>query len=292
MIDFVKVFFTRKHEIDKYIKSKGHKCTYLGGREVYKLQLYNLELVSTATSAYMHGSLHSFCNAIKGDGLRAMNWNDFSYDELLSCLDILQNELDYDLTYTKLTVVEFGFNIELNMNATDFIDKHVFMYKYKSPCYNPKNRTDMKMQKYEYEDYTIKVYDKAKHFKLSRSLLRYEVLNKTDELGKSGVVALNDLRRATSIDALYKSCMIKYENLMVIDSYNGYRGMPKAKRDLLTKYTHPQFWESLKEGEPYDKRKHKLVFNKIVEDYKLHSAKDYLRELIYKKYNILITKFR
>jgi len=251
-----------------------------------------LKLVSTPKTAYLEGSLHSFHNAVNGltsnhDKQKWVNYNDFTFSDLLKVLDILKEKLNYDLSQTKITICELGFNVIIDVPPKDFIDNHVLMYKLRYPCFNPKYKDRMKIKKCELENYYLKIYDKSLQFGLSDNILRYEIGFKSDELKECDVCSLEDLRSEDRISSLCNSLMKKYESLMIVDDYSGNKRMSVSNRNKMIKYTNPQFWLNNK-GKYNSRSKHKAELGQIIRENKLDTRKKYLRNLIIEKYNYLI----
>jgi len=292
MIDWVKVFFEDKERIDRLIRRCGELTVLPNGKVRYIMKCYNLKFVSTETTSYMEGSLHSYYNCITGNGKQ--NYNDFTYMNLLTCLKALGDYLDYDMRATRITVLEFGFNLTLQMSPSDFIDKYILMYKYKYPCFDPKNK-DMKIKKFEYNNYIIKVYDKSRQYGLKEKILRIEIVYRTDEFKKCGIQTLADLKKYCSLMELYDDFMGKYEHLTMVENYAGNIGMPENDIQAMIKYTNPSFWLTFDDASKYSKKekgnakeRSKKAFESIVKRYALDTVKTYyLKSLISKKFQAL-----
>jgi hypothetical protein len=297
MIDFVRIYFTDKEQIDKFVRDGRRKSTIQrqskDGKDItYTVWLHNLKLVSTPKTTYLEGSLHSFYNAVNGitsdrKKQKWVNHNDFTFSDLLKVLDILKKKLNYDLSQTKITICEFGLNVVLDIPPKEFLEKHVLMYKLRYPCYDPKYKDDMKMKKCDLENYYLKMYDKSLQFGLSENILRYEIGFKSDELKECDIQSLEDLRDECKIELLYNSYMKKYEDLLIVDYWKGNPNMPKKDRQKMPEYTNPQFWIENK-GKYNNRSRHKAEFKKIIRENKLEMRKSYLRTLLIQKYNYLI----
>lgn len=292
MIDFVKCYFNDVRKITKSIENNPRIASEYAYSQSYKdvvtvrYKYYNLEFAITDHSCYFKGSLHSLYNAL--DGRDAKNYTDFGVNELLYILDHLESLLDYDFKDTRLTVAEYGYNIELQENVTDFIRNNVSMYKYKLPCSDPKNKLDMTIMKYEYQDYVLKIYDKGKQFKLNKNILRVELHNKKKELRRFNIFSINDLRNPESIQIFHNKLIDRLQDLLIIDSYKGNNSMPKEIKNLMIEYTHADYWIELRTKKNYNKiSKSNKELMKIIEKYNVDSKKKLLMSQITDKYNIL-----
>jgi len=298
MIDFVRIYFTDKKQIDKFVRDGRRKSTIQrqskDGKDItYTVWIENLKLVSTPKTTYLEGSLHSFYNAVNGltsdhKKQKWVNYNDFTFSDLLKVLDILKDKLNYDLSQTKITICEFGLNVILDVPPKEFLERHVLMYKLRYPCYNPKYKDTMKIIKCELENYYLKIYDKSLQFGLSENILRYEIGFKSDELKECDILSLEDLRDEDKLESLYNSSMKKYDDLLILDSYNGNLKMSEKEKHKMVDYTNPQFW--IENKSKYNSRsKHKAKFEKIIRENKLETRKGYLRTLLIQQYNYLIS---
>ncbi|MFV0418712.1 MAG: hypothetical protein ACK5KT_08290 [Dysgonomonas sp.] len=303
MIDFIRIYFTDKERIDKYIKDGRRKSIIQrqsrDGEDItYTTWIQNLKLVSTPKTTYLEGSLHAFHNALNGlshrdEKRKWVNYNDFTFRDLMKVLDVLNQKLGYDLSQTTISTCELGYNINIDVPAKEFIDRHVFMYKLKYPCYDPKYKEGMKMKKYDLENYYLKIYDKSLQFGLSEHILRFEIGFRSDELRECDVHSLADLADEDSLDLLHNSLMKKYNDLLILDRFDGFPTMSESERDMMRLYTNPQFWvDSLlraNKSKYNDRSKDKAEFERIVRVNKLDTKKLYLRNLVIEKYNYLIS---
>lgn len=296
MIDFVKCFFSDKAKVDKLIlNGLNLDCgTYTGispkGNTTYKVKYKNLFFVSSPCHSYFEGSLHTFFNVI--NGLKPTNHTHFGINELECVLNYLEDMLDYDFKQTKLTIAEFGFNLEEQVNVSQLIDNHILMYKLKAPCLDPKNRSDMKIKKFEYEDYILKVYNKGLQFRLDKEVLRIELRCNSGELEKLRIRTLNDLRRSNSIEVLYQDFITRFDDLQIVDSFRGNDSMPKKDQQLMIKYTNPNHWLELRSEGKYNLvTHHRKDFEDILVKYNLDSKKKHLLALIINQYNILKVRY-
>lgn len=299
MIDFIRIYFDDKTSIDKYFMDGRRKSTI---REIKKeegentkiARLHNMSLVSTEKGTYLEGSLHSYHNAMKGrksknEKDKWFNYNDFTYQNLLEVLEDLEKRLKYDLSKTRMTICEMGFNVNLDMEPNRFIDKFILMFKLKLPCRDPKNQKSMKFKRFDLDNYYVKIYDKSLQYGLKDNILRFEVGFKTDELKELNIRSLKDLLDTDKLEFLFHSLLKKYDDFLIVDRFDGNKTMPQKARRKMVLYTHPQYWIELLDEKKYERRKSsKQELEYLIHKYGLDKRRKYLRHLIEEKFKQLL----
>ncbi|MDU1889619.1 MAG: hypothetical protein E6767_02920 [Dysgonomonas sp.] len=300
MIDWTETKLLDKGLIDKYIKDGRRKKSTItypsrdGSSDTTLHRIHNLQLKAAPKTTTLGGSLHSFHNALNGftsghPKHKWVNYNDFTYSDLLEIINWLERSLSYDLTQTSITLCEFGFNLKLDMSPKEFLENHVSMYKFRTPCKDPKYRDDMKIKKFELDDYYLKIYDKSLQFNLDENILRIEVGFKTDILRDYGIESLKDLTCTDKLDGLFGKMLNIYDDLLIVDRYDGCREMSGTEVRKIIKYTHPQHWIDLLGEKRYSTRStHKAELQSLLQKYGLDSRKNYLRQLIIDEYRYLL----
>lgn len=305
MIDFIKVKLLDKTRMEQQlIKQKESyilegKYNYTIADKMYPLRSRreNLFINITEQGGTIENSLHKFFNQLVGEGIH--NFNDFDFCDVLYALNVLEEETNYPLEQTIITNLEFGFNIELNKCPTQFLEHHVLMHNYKSPCYEPKNDKGKKIKKFTYTEYEVKIYnkslqyDKVKEFKdrlIDRNILRIEVKYKSKkQLHKLGIYNLSDLKKPQNLQMLMQDFLRKYNDLLIIDSYNGNAEMSKKERQFITHCTHPNYWIELRNTKHFNTiSNQKKKFQKLIRKYELDSWKKQLKKDILSKFNELM----
>lgn len=297
MIDFLRVkLIDRDLMLHNLVKDK-HNYQVIGkynhslGEQEYPIRSKreNLFINITEKGATIENSLHKYFNQIVSN--ENHNYNDFYFCDILFALDVLEEETNYPLKQTILTNLEFGFNIELNINPTLFLENNVLMYNFRSPCYDPKNEKGKKIKKFTYTEYEIKIYNKSLQYKLPKNILRIEVkYTSKKQLNKLGIYNLSDLKKSENINALMQDFLRKYDKLLIVDAYNGNNQMSKRERDFMTHCTHPNYWIELshtKHANTISNQRMKLY--KLIEKFNLDSWKNNLRKDIISKFNQLMT---
>lgn len=297
MIDFFKGRFTKKNKIEELIRANKSlnldaKFKVNDGSIEYPLKtnIENLRIKVYEGYASIENSIHTFYNNTNGGGIA--NSDDFGFCDLQFSLNTLEERLGYNLEDISLNVLEFGLNIDIGMKPSLFLDRYVLMHKLKTPCYNPKNNRKMRIKKFTYNEYEIKVYDKSLQFEgqlRSSNILRVEVKFKTKkQLNRLGIYTLNDLRRFDCIRVLYLDYFEKLSHLNIVDSYDGNRLMTKKQANELLSYTHPSYWIDTRGNfstSTFQKRKSK--FFKLVKKFNLDSWKNELFRFIKDKFTHL-----
>jgi hypothetical protein len=292
MIDSVKVRFTKREIIEASVfqnlgLSQVANIDYLNGdvRTRYA-NIENLTFRSTRTFTEMHGSPHSFYNAIHGKGAR--NDDDFSYSHLIESIKLIEEKLRCPAELIMIIIFELGFNIDFWRNVATFLTDSVVLYKYKAPCEDHKNNKDMKMLKFIYENYIQKLYDKAKQYSLHKDLLRIETVYWKDIFIKFGILTLRDLCNKDCLIKAFHDFLNRFDHdYLILDSFNGNSYVQDDDREKIVLYTHPNFWISLNKNYngKYDSRDE---LDMLIRKYNLDSGKQRLRELIIEKFYTLL----
>jgi len=299
MIDFIKFRFNDYHLIkDQVFDNKANlslmgKFDYIIDKDTYPIRgkLKTLDINITKKSAYLSNSLHKYWNSTNGLGVQ--NHNDFSFLGINACIDRLEKELGHDLSNTTLTNLEFGLNLDLGkICPTQFIDSNVLFYKLKLPCFAPKNKQKMKINSFNYKRYSLKIYNKSLQYGLEKqNLLRVEIkyLSKM-EFNKFGIYNVKDLCKIEAQRELFKDLISKYDDLVIVDSYDGNSSMEKKDRELLLRFTNPGYWiETNNNCHPNTKTNRKKCFNKLIKDNNLDKWKIEIRNALIEKFEFLTT---
>ncbi len=305
MIDLLKAKFTNKNKIEnklllnteKYAVEKTHFYAFPEKKYPIRSSVENFFINITKSGATIENSLHKYFNKLVSD--EKQNHNDFHYYDIEYALDVLEDEIGYPLEDTSVTRLEFGFNIKLNICPTNFLRKHLLMYKLKTACFNPKNNTSMKIQKFIYNEYEFKIYNKtveqSRNEKFKKKLqdsniLRIEIKHKSRKnLNKLGIYTLSDLRKKSIYFNLMKDFMTKYNELLIVDSYKGSPWMNKKETRFFKDCMIDQYWNELKEDRSINiPRNHKKRLEKLIKKYELDTWKKELKKNILNKFNELM----
>jgi hypothetical protein len=158
MIDLIKAKLINKEKIETTLLSNGEKYEVKGNysysqkNTIYPIRtnIENLFINLTEQGGTIGNSLHKYFNNLTSN--ENQNFNDFYFCDILYALDVLEHKMDYSLKETVLTNLEFGFNIDMDICPTQFLENNVLMYDTKSPCSDPKNDKNKKIKKFTYNE--------------------------------------------------------------------------------------------------------------------------------------------
>jgi hypothetical protein len=294
MIDNIKFTLTDKERFEKNLESNNDidiilKSSYdrITGKanEYPKIGTYkNLQIRITQKTASIKGSIHKYYNLITGAGNQ--NYNDFSFTQWEFAINHLCENLQIIKEETKITNLEFGFNIEVTKSPKLIINNHVLMYDFKDHNRKHSYRGKGSYKEFEKTDYRIKVYDKSKQYSLlDNDILRIELkIVNSRYIQKLGVFNLNQLGKNT-FKTLFNCFLTHFNKLMIIDSLNAPKGI-RADQMILFKFCiNPNHWDSIN---TIEKKESKREFNKIIKKYNHIKTHTVLRDSIITKYKLLM----
>ena len=294
MIDNIKFNILNKDEFEKNLEKKGLinvKSTYnviTGEANEYPKtgKYHNLEVRVTPLSATIKGSLHKYFNIISGEGNQ--NYDDFSYAQFQFALNHLCETLSIDKEETKITNLEFGFNIEIKQSPKSIIDNQVLMYDYLDHNKNHNYRGKGSYKEFVKTDYSIKIYDKSKQYRIShKNILRIELkMINSRYIQRMGIFNLNQLGKG-AFKALFNVFLSHFNKLMIIDSLDAPQGIRIDQIVLFQGCTSPNYWSNLCTKEKTEPKKE---FKKLIEKNNHNKTQTLLRNRIIEKYKLLINE--
>ncbi|MGK6342454.1 hypothetical protein ACMGDK_09460 [Chryseobacterium sp. DT-3] len=294
MQDNLRVYFKDKYFFESLVKKKGNFNVTLNSEDIkkdnstasyypIKGEIGSLVYVIHSHTAYIENSIHQYYNYLKAG--KGFNYNDFSYCNLIQTLDELRNEFpDYDFSDTKVTNLEFGFNLRLDRNVKDIIEKNILMYKFKT--HNMfEDKKGFVLKKFKSGNYTFKIYDKGRQNKLNYELLRIELKYNTKELEKFGILNFCDLYDPHKNIALFKDFIKKFDFLMIVDDRftEGLADEDIANLGNKLEYT---FWKR-DFGSDATKGRSKVRLKNYIKAKKLDKTFIYLKNKIIQKFDEL-----
>ena len=246
--------------------------------------LKNMEIRITEKGAIVKGSMHKYYNLI--NGLGDQNYNDFSFEQWEIAIEDLCKKLDIDKEQTKITNLEFGFNIPIQMNIKTLIESHIIMYDLKDHNRKHNFRGRGSYKEFEKTDYALKVYDKGKpNFILNKNILRMELkITGSRYLKKLGIVNLNQLGVHAFKD-LFRAFLTHYNKLMIVDSLKAPKGIREDQLILFKNCINPNHWSEIN---TLEKKETRREFNKLIKKYGHNVFHSALRDKIYGKYKLLM----
>ncbi|MCF1420845.1 hypothetical protein [Mangrovimonas futianensis] len=293
MIDFVRINYRDKSEFEPYIDNPDNfrevfKVLESNTGEVlypYRTRLDKMDIVVTEKGGYVKNSLHKLYNYIHSR--EDKNHNDFEYSKL--CETILHVSRIPDLTHTSLTNLEFGLNIRVDRPAEEILKKSVLMHNYKGYNHNRKFNGKGELKQFDHSNYVIKVYDKAKQYKLEYNVFRFEVkFTRRRDFNKVGVYNLDDLKSKDNLKELFKIYLMRFDEMLILDEISE-DSIEQLDYQKLLKFVNPKYWEEdIKTMSGTTRMRHRNQFNVIIEKYGLDSTKKELRRLLVEKFDYLI----
>lgn len=253
-----------------------------------KANLKNFQISITENKAYINGSIHKFSNLVRG--FNDQNYNDFSYCEFQSSLKLLCESLLIDPQETKITNMEFGFNLEVDEDPKHMIENNLLMFDFKEPNRNQKYRGRGDFKEFEMSDYSIKIYNKSKQYKFkNKNILRIELkISKPRYLQKLGIWNLNDLDEKM-FKTIYKDFLKHFNKLLIVDTLNPCN-RPRLDDEVYIKHwINPFSWKEIIKTEKYSERlKIKTRLFKLLHKYFLINTKAKLEILIVNKFTLMM----
>ena len=258
----------------------------------------NLELRITEKQAILQGSIHKYYNYLKYrdftardtenreyDYLIDSNYNDFYLLENIIALEELKDFFDgLDLSETKITSLEFGFNLEVEKNPTTYLDFNFLLYEYKPPFKNY-DTYNMRFTKFLHNKFMFKVYDKKRQKQLYKNILRVEIVLKQIHLKEIGILNFNDLLNENNFEKLYQLFQEKFNNFILIDNRHEEKSLVSKMRIIIGDYLEPSYWRHRK-GKP-NLNRYKKRFQEIVKNEDLLKTKQYFQNLLHSKFEEL-----
>lgn len=242
----------------------------------------NLKFSITLNSATIVGTIHKYKNLLEGRGNQ--NHDDFNFCQIHDIITGLIKKYNIEKD-TKLTNLEFGLNVEVSKDPQIILDDNLLMYNCKAPNKNLKYSGRGDLKEFQMTDYSIKVYNKSKQYKLKSKILRVELkIIKTRFLQQLGIHSLEDLLDKEVLTRIFQLFMEKFEGLNIIDNFD-IETMPEKDHNKLNKYTNPNFWIRVK-GEKSAKVIYRLKadYNNLMNKYGLLATKNEIREKLKLKF--------
>tara|TARA_R100000306_G_scaffold14412_2_gene17885 strand:- start:2151 stop:3041 length:891 start_codon:yes stop_codon:yes gene_type:complete len=294
MVDYIKIYYQDKARFESFV------CNPENFEEVdailglhsgnvkypYCTEFSGMEVRVTSKHGYVRNSIHkAFNEYTTGEN---HNYNDFNYYSICEAIDYISSQL-IDVDKAKLTQLEFGLNIEVPIPARDIIRQNVLMHKLKGPNHNRLFNGLGELKQFDYHNHFIKIYDKAKQYRLNYHLLRFEVkFIKAKEFQKMGIYHLTDLKKKHLLRKLFLNLMLRFEEMTIVDSYLD-EDISSADLNKLCRYNNPTYWEQrISHLSNQTKMRYHRDYVSLLQKYDLLHTKNVLRELLLKKYIKLI----
>jgi len=302
MIDFVSVHFRdrAKYEVEETIntlqnlpdisrfKNRISSATqtidpFTGMLNHYplKMKIQNMDLNCYEATCIVQNSLHKLHNyRLTG---QEHNHNEFSYTEILENLDYLERFIP-NFNQGRLTRLEFGFNLDISQAAENIITSNLLMHKFSGHTrFN--NYSTKCFKEFSHSDFDIKIYDKAKQYRLPRhkKILRFEVRYRSKSLHPLGIQYVDDLYRKISYRNLFLKSLERFNELQIVDDISS---LPKQLSNELMQMNNPQYWASFKTRQT--KSRYVRKYQELLLKNNLLTTKERIEKLLFNNYIKLI----
>lgn len=294
MIDFIRIYYYDKRRLERFILKDKRFVEVLRIEEErtsqirypYRTKICNMDVSITENHATIKNSIHKLKNIRKGYGNQ--NHNDFSYSQLVKTIDYLCSRL-IDLDKTKITQLEIGLNIETPLKAIKIISTNVLMHDYSGPNMDEKYGGSGKFILFKHDEYYIKIYDKAKQFRLKhKNILRFEIkFIRRSLINDHGIVYLKDLKSKENLKKLFDYLLRRFDEMIIVDKTP--KDISSEDNIQLSLFKSSEYWTKYKDRSLRNKKSEDIIkFQQILKKYDLLKMKNNLRQLLVEKFNYLI----
>ena len=205
----------------------------------------------------LSGSLHKYWNS------GAQNFNDFNFDAFLFTLNDLKIKFKINLEHCVLKCLEVGINIIPPIPTNQLLD-YCFLHKTK-PFEYQKNSDEGKYKQVQHEQYIIKIYNKALHYKknfdIETEIMRFEIKYiKMQKLNECGIYNLQDLSNY-GLHNFKDALLNEFNNILFYDN------TIQSKSRSISNYKNPLYWiELLNRPTKTSYYKHKGILKNITSE--------------------------
>ncbi len=234
------------------------KTTNRTGQQItpYKNAFYNgLEFRIYDTGLItLSGSLHKYWNS------GAHNYNDFNFEAFLGTLRDLKRKFNITPEQCILKCLEIGINIIPPIPTNQLLD-YCFLHKTK-PFEYQKNSDEGKYKQVQHEQYIIKIYNKALHYKknfeIETEIMRFEIkYTKMQKLNERGIFTLQDLANY-GLHNFKDALLTEFNNILFYDN------TIQSKSRSISNYKNPLYWiELLSKPTKTNYYKHKGILKNL-----------------------------
>jgi hypothetical protein len=277
-IDFIKakIVGLPPEHFENNILLKNPKSVFKGDtltKTIYKHKNLSIRIFENNKRIEFSGSLHTFYNEGKH------NYNDFNFSAFKEALRLLYKDLGIKPQNLYLIHLEWGFNIKPPTLSNYILDRLI--------QHNSVNKTvsiDCKIEgkytQFKHSTKILKLYNKGKHFKLNREILRIELKQiNWSEYRQKGIITLKDLINSDKKQFL-NELLNQWQRVILYD-------LPNNENNKFIHYQTQTYWDNLRETK--SNKSFKYHFDKLN---KLNQAiglnlKNRINSLLQKKGNEL-----
>lgn len=214
------------------------------------------------------GSVHKLWNSIHSvhapnyqkENDKGFNGNQFTYIDIIEVRQHLE-----ELFYCEPHQMKFQ-NIEFGVNTTPGFDPKLFvqglLYQYNEEF---EFRYGGNYGQVNHKRYRLKIYNKSRHYGMTKNTLRVEVhLKKSIEINKLGVVSFADISEV-ALGRAKELILNRLDELVYYDYTLNKKDLSKLKKNMLGNYSNPRFW--LIELKPNQRHRHKQRLKGFIEQH-------------------------
>lgn len=293
MIDFVNVRYHDKSRLEEFVLNPKNFEKVFVTKEYhsqaemypYKAKFENIDISITDKQAVVKNSLHKLFNLLNSN--EEHNHNNFSYSQICEMIDCLKDKV-IDVDRTKLTQMEFGFNIEIEGKAEELIRQSVLMHKLEGHTLLDNYDGKGYLKSFVHNDYLLKIYDKSKQFKIKqRNILRVEIKYRNAKaINRFGIFNLENLKDKGKLELVFVDLMKRFDELTIVDTYQEREDIPDEVKAKLDAFSSFNYWQAFNNAQT--KMMHKRKYEKLLEEYNLLNEKANIRTQLIDKFQELI----
>lgn len=233
----------------------------------------------------VRGSLPNYYNDDKGNAF------DFGFNELISCVNQLQKDLEIKPELAYLQGFEFGININLPFPVKNILDA---CKSYNGTPFTTQIGTEKKPFRgveVNKQQYKIKLYDKGLQTGVCNdNLCRFEIKVKKMLWIKNknlNIKTLADLQLKSVWAELSKILLETWQNIVFVDNNLSYKEMKPLEQKKYLRFLDVNYWETLNRNQSYKARKY---LENLTSNYQKLDLQKYCFDLINDKCKILATE--
>lgn len=252
-IDFIKtqVIGIDTKDLLKQLEGIEPKSIYKGElltKTIYKHKNLSIKFFENNNRIELSGSLHTYFN----EGLH--NHNDFSLTNFRTALNLLYHNLKIKPENLYIIHLEWGYNIEPPYKTNNVID-NIIQHKCVNKTLGIDSNQEGKYSEFKHAHYRFKIYNKAKHFKLNKELIRFEIKQTNwSKFRAKNIFTLKDFINSDATIFL-NELLEQINNLVIYDLDINNQNY---------KYQTPKYWNELRQKYSYKTVKyHKDKLNKL-----------------------------
>jgi hypothetical protein len=256
---------SRKRENQMVIKRRANW-------DQYHLDIIEVIDLNTSLVNYylnIRGSFHK--NNFNGE-----NWDEFNWDALQNQISHLCISLFIEPEKARISGLEFGVNIVTPFTVSHFLNNYIIDYKGREFNNYRRDTNGLELGLYcEFNQYSIKLYDKGKQYDLPYNLMRFEKkFIKMQVLNKKDIIHLSDLFDKHKVYNLKPMLLRAWDDILIREIVNEENLSKKIKNKeyiLILNGKSVKYWQQLKEKNVaqynYNRRKYRKIVNELGPNY-------------------------